>query len=176
MQCARSLRWPPAKIDAAPGRIRYSGSGGGPGGVLHFRSPGAKSSRALLLRGVTGAKAETAVEVFQVREHDPAPGWGRVCIERLKYRPTPVSFDVLPEPRGDHSSGGGFGPRFCFRRGGRRNCSPYWRTIAAAGLRRMPTAPRSSMKVHSAAIRPTTSSGVNIDAIGITLRRSRRRP
>jgi hypothetical protein len=32
------------------------------------------------------------------------------------------------------------------------------------------------MKVHSAAIRLTTSSGVNIDAIGITLRRSRRRP
>jgi hypothetical protein len=30
---------------------------------------------------------------------------------------------------------------------------------------RMPTPPRSSMKVHSAAIRLTTSSGVNIDAI-----------
>jgi hypothetical protein len=32
----------------------------------------------------------------------------------------------------------------------------------------MPTAPRSSMKVHSAAIRLMTSSGVNIDAIAIT--------
>jgi hypothetical protein len=38
----------------------------------------------------------------------------------------------------------------------------------AAGFNRMPTAPRSSMKVHSAAIRLTTSSGVNIDAIAIT--------
>jgi hypothetical protein len=62
----------------------------------------------------------------------------------------------------------GLGRRFCFRRGGRRNCSPYWRTIAAAGLRRMPTAPRSSMKVHSAAIRLTTSSGANIDVITVT--------
>jgi hypothetical protein len=68
----------------------------------------------------------------------------------------------------NHSKGGGFARRFCFRRAGRRNCSPCWRTIAAAGLRRMPTAPRSSMKVHSAAIRLTTSSGVNIDAIAIT--------
>ena len=53
------------------------------------------------------------------------------------------------------------------RRGrrGARNCSPYCRTIAAAGSRRIPTAPRSSMKVHSAAIRLTTSSGVNIAAI-----------
>jgi hypothetical protein len=32
----------------------------------------------------------------------------------------------------------------------------------------MPTATRSSMKVHSAAIRLMTSSGVNIDAIAIT--------
>jgi hypothetical protein len=32
----------------------------------------------------------------------------------------------------------------------------------------MPTAPLSSMKVHSAAIGLTTSSGVNIDAIAIT--------
>jgi hypothetical protein len=44
----------------------------------------------------------------------------------------------------------------------------YGRTIAAAGFRRMPTAPRSSMKVHSATIRLTTSSGVNIAAIVIT--------
>jgi hypothetical protein len=65
----------------------------------------------------------------------------------------------------DRSNGGGFGRRFCFRRTGRRNCSPYWRTVAAAGFNRMPTAPRSSMKMHSAAIRLTTSSGVNIDAI-----------
>jgi hypothetical protein len=57
---------------------------------------------------------------------------------------------------------------FGFRRGGRRNCSPNWRTIVEAGFRRMPMAPRSSMKVHSAAIRLTTSSGVNIDAIAIT--------
>jgi hypothetical protein len=35
-------------------------------------------------------------------------------------------------------------------------------------FQRMPTAPRSSTKVHSAAIRLTTSSGVNIDAIAIT--------
>jgi hypothetical protein len=32
----------------------------------------------------------------------------------------------------------------------------------------MPTAPRSSMKVHSAAIRLTTSSAVNIAAIATT--------
>jgi hypothetical protein len=68
----------------------------------------------------------------------------------------------------DHNNGDGFGRRFCFRPAGRRNCSPYWRTIAAAGSKRMPTAPRSSMKVHSAAIRLTTSSGVNIDAIAVT--------
>jgi hypothetical protein len=68
----------------------------------------------------------------------------------------------------DHSNGGGLGRRFCFRRAGRRNRSPYWRTITAAGFNRMPTAPRSSMKVHSGAIRLTTSSGVNIDAIAIT--------
>jgi hypothetical protein len=68
----------------------------------------------------------------------------------------------------DHNNGGGFGRRFCFGRTGRWNCSPYWRTIAAAGFSRMPTAPRSPMKVHSAAIRLTTSSGVNIDAMAIT--------
>jgi hypothetical protein len=32
----------------------------------------------------------------------------------------------------------------------------------------MPTAHRSSLKVHSAAIRLTTSSDVNIDAIAVT--------
>ena len=36
-------------------------------------------------------------------------------------------------------------------------CSPYCRTIAAAGLSRIPTSPRSSTKAHSAAIRRTTS-------------------
>jgi hypothetical protein len=46
--------------------------------------------------------------------------------------------------------------------------APYRRTIAAAGWSRMPTAPRSSMKVHSAAIRLTTSSAVNIAAIATT--------
>jgi hypothetical protein len=35
-------------------------------------------------------------------------------------------------------------------------------------LQSKPTAPRSSMKMHSAAIRLTASSGVNIDAIAIT--------
>ena len=37
--------------------------------------------------------------------------------------------------------------------------------IAVAGSARMPMAPCSSTKVHSAAIRLTTSSGVDIDAI-----------
>ena len=60
---------------------------------------------------------------------------------------------------------GGFADRGRRWRRGARNCSPYRRTIAAAGFRRMPTAPRSSTKVHSAAIRLTTSSGVNIGAI-----------
>lgn len=65
----------------------------------------------------------------------------------------------------DHNSVGGFGERrACWRRGA-WNCSPYCRTIAAAGLSRIPTAPRSSMKAHSAAIRLTTSSAVNIGAI-----------
>jgi hypothetical protein len=42
----------------------------------------------------------------------------------------------------DHSSGVGFGVRrVCLRGGGRRNCSPHWRTIAAAGSSRMPTLP-----------------------------------
>jgi len=64
---------------------------------------------------------------------------------------------------------------FAFAGGARRNCSPYWRTIAAAGFGRMPTAPRSSIKVHSAAIRLTTSSGVNIDAIARYLEAQTRR-
>ena len=40
-----------------------------------------------------------------------------------------------------------------------REIAPRIATIAAAGLRRMPTAPRLSTKAHSAAIRLTTSSG-----------------
>jgi hypothetical protein len=40
--------------------------------------------------------------------------------------------------------------------------------MAAAGSSRMPTAPRSSMNVHSAAIRLTTSSAVNIGGIPLT--------
>jgi len=67
--------------------------------------------------------------------------------------------------RADHSRGGGFADRGRRWRRGARNCSPYWRTIAAAGFSRIPTPPRSSTKVHSAAIRLTTSSGVNIGAI-----------
>jgi hypothetical protein len=67
---------------------------------------------------------------------------------------------------GDHGNFGVFGGRRpCLRRGA-LNCSPYCRTIATASCRRMPTAPRSSTKVHSAAMRLTTSSGVNIGAIG----------
>jgi hypothetical protein len=37
------------------------------------------------------------------------------------------------------------------------NCSPYLRTIAAAGCSRIPTPPLSSTKAHSAAMRLTTS-------------------
>jgi len=58
-----------------------------------------------------------------------------------------------------------FGARGCRRRGGTRNCSPYRRTIAAAGSRRTPTAPRSSTSVHSAAIRLRASAGVSIAVI-----------
>ena|SRR5271167_883040 len=65
----------------------------------------------------------------------------------------------------DQSSLGGFGDRRACLRLGARNCSPYCRTIAAAGFRRIPTAPRSSTKAHSAAIRVTTSSAVNIGGI-----------
>ena len=65
----------------------------------------------------------------------------------------------------NHSSLGGFGDRRACLRLGARNCSPYCRTIAAAGFRRIPTAPRSSTKAHSAAIRLTTSSAVNIGDI-----------
>ena len=47
------------------------------------------------------------------------------------------------------------------------------RTIAAAGLSRIPTPPRSPAKVHSAAMRLTTSSAVNIGAMPTwTARRS----
>jgi hypothetical protein len=46
-------------------------------------------------------------------------GLGRACIERRKYPAISASYDPLPELRGgDHSSGGGFGRRFCFRRTG----------------------------------------------------------
>jgi len=49
-----------------------------------------------------------------------------------------------PERRSDHSSVGGFGARRgCLRRDGRRNCSPYCRTIAGRRPSRMPTPPRS---------------------------------
>src|SRR5438309_8519816 len=65
----------------------------------------------------------------------------------------------------DHSSLGGFGDRRACLRLGARNCCPYCCTIAAAGFRRIPTAPRSSTKAHSAAIRLTTSSAVIIGGI-----------
>jgi hypothetical protein len=55
--------------------------------------------------------------------------------------------------RATHNSRVGLVVCRCVRRVRRRNCSPYCRTIAAAGYRRMPTPPRSSMKAHSAAIR-----------------------
>ncbi len=47
-----------------------------------------------------------------------------------------------------------------------RNCSPYSRTMAIAGLSRMPTLPRSPTKAHSTAIRRTTSSAVKIGRRG----------
>ena len=62
-------------------------------------------------------------------------------------------------------SDGGLGGRACRFRRGALNWFPYSCTIAAAGLSRMPTAPRSSTKTHSTAMRLTTSSGVNIGAI-----------
>jgi hypothetical protein len=64
------------------------------------------------------------------------------------------------EGRANHKSGGGLGGRGCRIRRGARNWLPYCRTIAAAGSSRIPTAPRSSTKVHSAAMRLTTSSGL----------------
>src|SRR5712671_4440734 len=69
----------------------------------------------------------------------------------------------------NHSSLGGFGDRRACLRLGARNCSPYCRTIPAAGFRRIPTAPRPSTKAHSAAIRLTTSSAVNIGGIPLHL-------
>jgi len=49
------------------------------------------------------------------------------------------------------TSRGGLGDRHpCFR-GDRRNCSPYCRRIAAAGLNRMPTPPRSSTAAATSA-------------------------
>ena len=52
----------------------------------------------------------------------------------------------MPETHAQNQSrGGGFGARrVCLRRDARRNCSPYCRTIAAAGFSRIPTPPRSS--------------------------------
>ena len=68
-------------------------------------------------------------------------------------------------------SGGGFGGRGCRFRRGARNWFPYCRTIAAAEFSRIATAPRSSTKVHSAAMRLTTSSGVNIGGISLPWQR-----
>jgi hypothetical protein len=49
------------------------------------------------------------------------------------------------EAQTGYKNGSGFGDRRTgLRRGCRRNCSPYRRTIAAAGSSRMPTPPRSS--------------------------------
>jgi hypothetical protein len=49
------------------------------------------------------------------------------------------------EAQTDYKNGSGFDDRrMGLRRGCRRNCSPYRRTIAAAGSSRMPTPPRSS--------------------------------
>jgi hypothetical protein len=62
-------------------------------------------------------------------------------------------------------SDGGFGGRACCFCRGARNWFSYCRTIAAAGFGRMPTAPRSSTKALSTAMRLMTSSGVNIAAI-----------
>jgi hypothetical protein len=50
-----------------------------------------RRSRALLLGGVYRRQAETAVEVFRVRER--CRSWGRACIERRKYQTTPASVD-----------------------------------------------------------------------------------
>ena len=63
----------------------------------------------------------------------------------------------MPETHAQNQSrGGGFGARrVCLRRDARRNCSPYCRTIAAAGSSRIPTPPRSSTYAHSAAMRHT---------------------
>ena len=59
-------------------------------------------------------------------------------------------------------SDGAGGRRGCRGFGGpSRNCSPYQRTRAITGLRRMPT-PRSSTKAHSAAMWRTTSSAVKL--------------
>jgi len=57
-----------------------------------------------------------------------------------------VSLWDMPETHAQNQSrGGGFGARrVCLRRDARRNCSPYCRTIAAAGFSRIPTPPRSS--------------------------------
>jgi len=70
---------------------------------------------------------------------------GRRPAKPMAILPNPVRM-IVPhnylcgreeEGRGRHSSGGGFSERhLCLRRASRRNCSPYRRTIAAAGSRR----------------------------------------
>jgi len=52
----------------------------------------------------------------------------------------PMDLQDTRTPETDHNSDGDFGCRVGLRRGGRRNCSPCRRTIAAAGLSGMPTA------------------------------------
>ena len=92
----------------------------------------------------------------------PVAGHGEGNLRRVPRTGTEQNEQGLAS---DHSSFGGFGDcRACLRFVA-RNCSPYCRTIATAGFKRIPTAPRSSTKAHSVAIRLTTSSAVNIGGI-----------
>jgi hypothetical protein len=106
---------------------------------------------------------------------DEAAGFGRIGIFRRRNRshdylsnihfPSRIVFlnfgKTAPGGKQSQSRGGGFGVLVRRRGGALRNCSPYWRTIAAAGRSRMPTSPLPPIKVHSAAMRRTTCSAVN---------------
>lgn len=86
----------------------------------------------------------------------------------VKNQPPGPSGFLRPPLTGNNREGCRAVPVAGGRRGRRgfggpsRNCSPYRRTRAIAGLRRMPTPPRSSTKAHSAAMRRTTSSAVKL--------------
>ena len=114
-------------------------------------------------------RAGRAAEALEMKQQDGTAilvaGGHQATVLKMVSHPTADRVRPIRRQRGepgaDQRRAGGFGRRTGLRRRC-RNCSPYCRTIAAAGFSRMPTAPRSSTNAHSAAMRLTTSSAVKI--------------